>query len=640
VIVLLAIPAAIRVAAQGPGLPPQAMDVEGELEVHIEDSDQGSHVTHFLNTPAGQLRLQFPADAPSLLTGTRVRAHGTLQNNTLDLSSSRSSLNVVALASRNTFGAQSALVILVNFQDAPLSKPYTVADAQDVTFNQGSAYFKELSYGQMSLSGTVVGWFTIPLSSTSCDLAKIASLAEQAASGAGVNVSAYSRRFYAFPQTSACAFSGRSSLGGSPSKSWINGEYWLGIIGHEFGHQLGLYHSHSRPCDSTGCTSLEYGDYQDVLGHIATLGHFTAFQKERIGWLNYGVSPPVQVVTTSGDYWVDAYETATLVPKALKILKSIDGSTGAKTWYYVEVRTANGFDGMQGMRLGVVVHTGTDGSGNSSYELDMDPVTTTWDSVLDMGQSYMDGGLTVTPISAGATGALVRLSIGGTASATCTAASPLVTFSPTQTQSLLPGAAFPFTVSVSNRDGSVCAPASVNLISTAPAGWSLSWASPTLTVAPGATAATTLTVTAPSTAADGSYPVSATATNGSTGLSGSATGTFVIASTSGGGTTTHPASLAVRVSAAQMNYQKSDRSVPVSAQVTMNTAPAAGVNVSFVVTDPAGSVSKGNVKTDANGNATYTIRLNMKAVTGTYNVTATAATGGASASGTTSFVVQ
>jgi hypothetical protein len=66
------------------------------------------------------------------------------------------------------------------------------------------------------------------------------------------------------------------------------------------GHNLGLYHSHSYDCGATvlgtSCTSSDYGDTLDIMG--SSSGRFNAFQKERLGWLNYGSSPPLYTVTT------------------------------------------------------------------------------------------------------------------------------------------------------------------------------------------------------------------------------------------------------------------------------------------------------------------------------------------------------
>jgi hypothetical protein len=91
-----------------------------------------------------------------------------LQSSTLMLSSDVTSMGALALASPNTFGVQQTLVILSNFQDNK-TKPYTVASAQTVTFGQTNTYYLENTYQQTSLSGTVVGWYTLPSNSTICD---------------------------------------------------------------------------------------------------------------------------------------------------------------------------------------------------------------------------------------------------------------------------------------------------------------------------------------------------------------------------------------------------------------------------------------------------------------------------------------
>jgi hypothetical protein len=101
---------------------------------------------------------------------------------------------------------------------------------------------------------------------------------------------------------------------------------------------------------------------------------YNAYQKERLGWLGYGASPSIQTVTSSGTYTIYPYELAGPGPNALKVLKSTDSTTGAKTWYYLEARQAIGFDAflttspyyMQNETAGVLFHLGTDGDGNTS----------------------------------------------------------------------------------------------------------------------------------------------------------------------------------------------------------------------------------------------------------------------------------
>src|SRR5262245_64534909 len=113
------------------------------------------------------------------------------------------------------------------------------------------------------------------------------------------------------------------------------------------GHGLGLYHSHSLDCGpttlGTNRTSIEYGDVVDTMGGpiaVTPAAHYNAFQKEQLGWLNAGVSPPITIVGSSGTYALGTYESFGSGAKALKILKSIDPSTGQKTWYYLESRQA------------------------------------------------------------------------------------------------------------------------------------------------------------------------------------------------------------------------------------------------------------------------------------------------------------
>ena len=138
----------------------------------------------------------------------------------LALSSGRS-VQTLASVVPNTFGEQKTLVILVNFQNNP-TQPYAPAYAQGVVFSTTSDFYWENSYQQTWLTGDVYGWFTIAQNSTVCDYSKTATLAEQATTATGVTLSAYSRRVYAFPNN-ACNWWGLGTVGGNPSKAWING---------------------------------------------------------------------------------------------------------------------------------------------------------------------------------------------------------------------------------------------------------------------------------------------------------------------------------------------------------------------------------------------------------------------------------
>src|SRR5712692_8671566 len=56
-----------------------AVDVEGEFVIIHEDFKHSGRYLYFLNTPSGQVPLHFNSKPPTnLLTGTHVRAHGTV----------------------------------------------------------------------------------------------------------------------------------------------------------------------------------------------------------------------------------------------------------------------------------------------------------------------------------------------------------------------------------------------------------------------------------------------------------------------------------------------------------------------------------------------------------------------------------
>jgi Gametolysin peptidase M11 len=443
--------------------------LDGKLEILHEDFPHSDRYLYFLRRADGRrIRLYFAKHPPTrFLTGASVtisgrrNPNGSLllysgKTNVKTNSSNKSSTSTTSTTPLpNTLGAQSTLVILVNFQDDPTNQPYTVADAQSAVFSTASNVLLANSYGQTWLSGDVVGWYTIPLSSTSCDISSIANDAQAAASAAGVDMSAYAHYIYMFPQDNNCGWAGASNIGGDPSQNWINGSLQTHILVHEFGHALGLWHSHLLDCGTTAtigsnCSVIEYGDILDTMGAPQSAApEYNAFQKERLGWLGYGASPSITTVTAAGTYVIDAYEVSGPDPNALKILKSVDPATGAKTWYYVEARQPIGPDSFianessENETDGVLVHIGTDGDGNGGDLLDMTPATPTYywwfDPSLAAGQTFEDAaGLTLTTEWVMSTQAAVTVQFTGALSITTNQQS----YSPGQTVSVAAAATF------------------------------------------------------------------------------------------------------------------------------------------------------------------------------------------------------
>jgi hypothetical protein len=527
-----------------------------------------------------------------------------------------------------TLGEQRTLVTLVNFQD-DARQPYSVAYAHDLVFNSVSNFYLENSSGQTWLAGDVVGWYTLPMSASVCDTTLLSDLADQAAAAAGVSVSAYSRHVYMFPG-SPCGWAGFATSGALPTRAWISGSISSNLVVHEIGHNFGLGHAGALHCDGgplvEPCTTGELADPVDAMSSLGK-GHFNAFHKERLGWLNYGGAPTITTVQGSGTYQIDALESPGAGSKALKILRSADPATGYRTWYYVEVRRALGFDSYlpdgTNTLAGVLVRMVSEPSA-TSYLVDMTSGTSQYqDAALALGQTFTDdqAGLSLTPMSVSDAGASVSVTL---AAAACTPAAPSLTLAPGQSAAVTAGSAVSYTLTLKNTDNQSCGSSTFSLRSAVPAGWSASFASPSLLVAPGNSASTTLQVTSAPNAAAGTYGLTAQAADPS--RTAAASASYVIA-----------APLTLSVSSGSGSYLTGSNAV-VAASVYKGGLPVSGATVTFKVTAPSGKTTSGKVTTDANGAAAYVYSLRRKPA-GTYSVLATVSTGGSSASGTTSFKV-
>lgn len=621
-------------AAAPPGLPGDRVELAGTVEVSYEDHRGFSRLTHVLDTGRGRYTLQFPGEPPAWTTGQRVRMRGVRVQNTLALDGDGvANLAAAPAALAGATGDQRTLVMLVNFRNSP-TQPYTPAFAASVVFGSTDGYLRENSAGATSLSGDVVGWHTIDMDDTVCDTTQLATKAQQAATAAGANLSLYSRYVYAFP-TNACAWWGLGSVGGNPSQAWINGELALDVAGHELGHNLGLYHSRNMDCGATpigpSCTVDEYGDTLDLMG--ATRGHFNAFQKERLGWL---ASPQVVEVTSGGTYNIEPLETLTGGVKALKILKATDPATGRRTYYYVELRQALGYDafmsGWTNVLSGVSIHTGSESGGNTSYLLDMTPETATWyDPALVSGQTFSDpaAGVTIAVSTVSSAGALVSVTVGAPPP-TCTRANPTVSVTPGAPAAVSPGTTMAFTASLTNNDSAACGTSTFALSPIVPNGWPASMTPASIALAPGASSAATMSVTSPATAPAGAYAVSARAVDAADATrvgSGSATVTV-----------TAPAQLSVQASTDRASYARGS-TVNVSAGVAAGASPVSGASVAFRIRKADGKYVNATATTNVSGVATYQLRLRSRDPQGSYTVTATATSAGETTAGSTTFSV-
>jgi hypothetical protein len=602
-----------------------------------------------LNTGNGRFSIRFPGQPPrALLSGDHVQIRGALDGEELTVTS-EGDVQTLALDSsttattsntfstfpmpKYTFGAQKTLVMLVNFQDNAI-QPWTTDEIRTMVLGTASNYLLENSYRQTWLTGDVIGWYTLALSNNTCDNRDIATYSNAAAAALGVNLSAYSRWIYVFPPTPACQWTGLATVGDNPSKAWINGKIEAGVFTHEIGHNLGLYHAHTSLPDGS---TLEYGDSLDVMGSSKS-AHYGAFQKERLGWLGYGNSPPVVTVEAAGTYVIESYESIGTKAKALKIPKGIDPSTGFKSYYYLESRQAIGFDSflatvpswqMNGENIlsGVVMHKASEHP-DSNFLLDMTPETyesTLTDPALVAGKTYTDSaaGLSITPLWVNATEAAVKVTFD------CEHQSPAVTLSPSGPSSS-DVLTLTFAVGVTNKDVANCADSTFDLLSVVPTGWSATLLPSTLRLAAGASGSATLSVNYPASTPSSSYPVAVTASNSAYPVQGSATYAVVLVSSL----------LSTTVSTDKTAYAAGDTVTSVNT-TKLGAEPLAGASVTFKITKPNGVTVTQTGTTDANGKAGYKWRMNkQKDPAGSYQVSTVATSQGKSVSATTFFTVR
>lgn len=551
-----------------------------------------------------------------------------------------------------TTGEIKTAVILVNFQDNT-TQPKTSAQSNTLVFGNVSDFLWENSYHHTFLSGDTFGWFTLPMSGAVCDTDTLVREANDAAVAAGANLGAYAQVIYMFPKT-PCTWAGLGAIGPNGQKIvYVNGAnaFDQRVIAHEMGHGFQLDHSDALECGAASvgstCSDLDQASPDDTMGSRA--GHYNVFQKERLGWLGASGMPAITTVTASGRYTLEPLETQTTGVKALKIRQGTDPATGQAVWYYLEYRQAVGFDSILAsvgtLTKGVSIIRGMpSNTGSVNTMVDTTPESNTLsrlsdfeDGTLLAGRSYTDAGagVTISVVSADANGAVVDVTVaagGGGSGGTCTRASPAVSVSG-PTSAVPAGSSVSYTVAVTNQDSSACAATGFALARTVPAGWSGTLGASSLSLSPGASGSTTLTVVSAGGATAGGYAIAA-ATSSSAGSmhTVSATTTYTVAATAN--------TLSDSVGTDKTSYARGDTAA-ISALVRNNGVALAGAAVTFTVTAPAGTATTLKATTGSDGYARTSYKTGKtKTSVGTYAVRADASASGGNASASASFGVR
>lgn len=630
---------------------------EGPVETLVFDGHDldGHDVVHFLEAAEGRLEVRMAGPEPEgIECGRRVRFRGVRSGEVVAaMDAAVAAADAAAAPACGPKGQQQIAVLLVTFPGVAPPSDVTPDKVHSILFGASGrslhGYWNEASYGQVSASGAVYGWYTLDRV-YSCDEYYAMRNAAVAAADADVDFRNFNRLFILFPNPGGCAWAGLSNVGCSSftsadgtvaaSSSWMLSNYFsatdsgVKLSAHEGGHALGLMHSRSRrftgeplgPLDQTGTVS-EYGDIHSAMGSW-NLGHYTAEQKMKLGWLP---SPNVLQVQSAGTFTVKPLETPAAGYQALQVQRG----TGNNAWLWVEFRQPLGsYDTTLNSQIfsGALIHYRDSATASYTDLLDFTPSTSTFsDPALAAGSSWQDPytNLSLAVTSASAAGLTVQVSYG---TIPCAEAAPSLSISPAN-PGVEPGKSVTYTLTLKNNDSGSCASRSFSLSSSKPDGWTTAFSAQTVTLAPGQSASVSMTKTAPASAAAGTYAVDAAAQSGSAAAAAAASVTVL---------PPPPPPAPLAVSFQQSAASAAPRSSSTfTVQVLSGDAPAAGASVVFTLVKPDGTrTSSRAIKADSSGLASWTYRFQNKDPKGLYTIIATASYGGQTAAATTTVTVQ
>lgn len=417
-------------------------------------ADTGDRVVYLCS--AGHVRMlasQLDSDAPAAAEGDTAAAanHGVPAPMPIE-------------------GTRRVLMIRIRFADQAAGyEPETDASAAAM-FSEADAFYRENSSGLLRIEGVVSPVYTLPQAA--------AWYVANDTSGYALNVLNAARAVAAAPQSAP----GNEGL---PAFNYLEFDYeavrydegpgrfsgqgyvamrgcWLksrnaGVLIHELGHNLGLWHANAWKADDSfvplgGGSNAEYGDIFDTMGPArGGAWHFNAWEKHRLGWLagaNVATVDADAVLTLASH---DLGEPASgQTPRAIRVPRDDDRD------YWIEFRRHPGWlEAQPDLHQGVGVRWDPWLRSNGGTQLlDMTPGSDAGrdDANLGLGRTFSDpaAGIHITPVAHASAGSAIEVVVHRGSFAGNRP--PVVTVSSGAVE-VAPGQLVQFTASASDPDG-------------------------------------------------------------------------------------------------------------------------------------------------------------------------------------------
>lgn len=461
---------------------PKKVDLRGlRLSVSIkEDINFSKTVTEYHVLRGGKpIKLNFATGkAPKgLHSGMRVNVKGEQTNaSAIKVGTDSSSFQVVS-AEMIPAAAGVRQVLVLKIKSPTSESSVTQAQITSV-FNEVDSWFQESSYGLLSVKSDrdlngLADFYTVSIGSASAGVGESSAFSfcntakTNVRTQFNVDPAIWAHVVCILPPDMNYGWFGQAYIFGKDTV--VNGNYANGYSGgytHEIAHNLGMHHSNTP--------GVEYGESGCVMGGNAGTARrdFNGAHKSAIGWLT-----PQTV--GAGSYVINAVEAQTAQQTSSRTLLKIRDDISSQD-LYISYRSALG-------TFGPGLNTP---SRTSIHAYNGGAVQTQLIATLGDGETYSKNGIVITQTGHNDTSGTVVIG------ANCSPVAPQVTLSPAQVVKTESSSAV-FSLTVANKDLNCSNPVVYSINVVAPDGWSVSLASSSVTVAPGQSATTSLTLTPP-----------------------------------------------------------------------------------------------------------------------------------------------